>query len=321
MIDANEFKGVQDFLYYRQVRDDIRAYLDGTKELIKAETTHFGQYDYHFKWLKGEITGFAGIPNHGKSKFTIFLSALKMYYSDWKIAVYSPETSPSEFLFANYLHTLSGKGMFGKNKPTKKEIAPFEELLENNLFLCDPEKMPTVKGIMNRFRQAHEYHGCDMFIIDPFNCLDREWEMSQRDDRYVGDFLDKYRDFAKHTNTCGVVVSHPKGGMKPKKDSLDYECPTGYDLAGGAMWMNKLDNLVFIHRPNFIGEFKDTSVLARHSKIKKREIVGQGGDAFLHFDFRTNRYAIDGIAPDFGTKNVQAIDVSEPSRDEDELPF
>jgi twinkle protein len=299
MIDAKDLQGVKDFFYFRDVKDDILQFLDGTKELVRAETTHWTSYDEHFKWLRTELTGFGGIPNHGKSKFVIFLSALKMFYSKWKVAIYSPETSPSLFLFANYLHTFTGKSIFGDFKPEKGQIQLYDKLLEDRLFLCEPEKMPTFKGIIERFKNAYEYHGCDMFIIDPFNCLDREWEHSQRDDRYVGDFLDHYKDFLKQTYTCGVVVMHPKASIKRAKDGVDHDCPTAYDLAGGAMWNNKLDNLIFVHRPHIVAEWKNSTVLIRHTKIKKKEIVGNGGDAVVDFNFKTNRYCYNGLEPDF----------------------
>ncbi len=301
LIDEKELKGVGDFLYYRDVEQSIECYLNGTKKMIEAETTHFGNYDDHWKWLKGEITGFGGIPNHGKSKFVIFLTALKMFYANWKIAMYSPETTPPEFFFSNYIHTFTGYNVFSKTrKPTTGEVREVSSLLHKNLFLCEPERLPTFKGILERFQRAFEYHGCDAFIIDPFNCLDREWEHSQRDDRYVGDFLEHFKDFAKQTKTSGVIVMHPNSSIKKEKDGFNYECPNTYNLAGGAMWANKLDNLIFVHRPFFTSDKSNSEVLIRHSKIKKREIVGAGGDATVDFNFMTNRYGLAGYFPEFG---------------------
>lgn len=300
-----QLDGVSDFIYYHEVEQHINDFLDGKRKLIEAETTNFGEYDNHFKWLRGEVTGFAGIPNHGKSKFVIFLSALKMYYNNWKCAFYSPETTPPEFFYGNYIHTLTSYSLFSKTmKPSKAQVQHHRHLLEKNLYLCEPEKLPTFKGIIERFTKAHEYHNPDMFVIDPFNTLERDWENSKRDDRYVGDFLEHIKDFAKRTNTCMVVVMHPNSGIKTKKDSMDLDCPTMYNLAGGAMWGNKLDNLVFVHRPNFISDRADASVLIRHSKIKKREIVGMGGDVYIDFNFMTNRYSIAGYEPNFENEQI-----------------
>ena len=319
MINHRDLQGVGEYVYYRDVQNDIRDYISGKKEIIKAETTHFGDYDQHFKWLRTEVTGFAGIPNHGKSKYMVFLTALKMYYDNWKVAVYSPETTPSVFFFANYIHTFTGFNLFGNSKPHLSQLAKYEALLENNLYLCDPEKMPTIKGIFERFQKAYETHGCDMFVIDPFNCLEREWETSRRDDRFVGDFLDHFKEFSKNTNTCGIVVMHPNSGIRPAKGEMDYECPNMYNLAGGAMWGNKLDNLLFIHRPQFISNFRHPEVLIRHSKIKKREIVGRGGDANIEFNYLNNRYTIAGYEPEFkeGETKQQVLQPAEAI----DLPF
>ena len=308
IIRPETLSGVSDFIYYHQVEQQINDYVDGKRLLIEADTTRFGMYDQNFRWLRGEVTGFAGIPNHGKSKFVIFLSALKMYYDNWKCAFYSPETTPPEFFFGNYIHTLTGYSLFSKSlKPTKIQVAHHRNLLEKNLYLCEPEKLPTFKGILERFTKAYEYHKPDMFVIDPFNTLERDWENSKRDDRYVGDFLEHVKEFAKKTDTCLVIVMHPNAGIKTKKDGIDLECPNMYNLAGGAMWGNKLDNLIFVHRPNFLSNREDSTVLLRHSKIKKREIVGLGGDVYLDFNFRTNRYSVCGYEPPFITEAVQLV--------------
>lgn len=306
MIDENELKGVKDFLYYKDVKQDIHDYMNGEKELAQAETTRFGYYDDHFKWLRTEITGFSGIPNMGKSAFLTFLSALKMYHDKWKVAIYSPETNPPEFFYANYIHSLSTKHIFMlRNKPKVEFLREYENILDNQLFLCQPEKMPTFKGILERFTRAYEYHGCDMFIIDPFNCLDREWEHSNRDDRYVGDFLDHYKEFAVNHKAVCTVVMHPKGNMRLLKNSVDYDCPNSYDLAGGAMWSNKLDNLIFVHRPHMVSNPDDVTVTIRHSKIKKKQIVGKGGDAAMEYHFTRGRYSYMGYEPDFSKNEVQ----------------
>ena len=324
MIDVKDIQGVKDFLYYRDVRQDIRDYVLGRKELVKAETTQWSTYDQHFKWLRTEVTGVSGIPNHGKSVFMLFLAGLKMYYDNWKIAVYSPETTPPEFFYANIIHTLTGRNIFIDGfKPTVDQLHSVEPILENNLFLCEPEKMPTFKGIMERFKDACETHGVDMFIIDPFNCLEREWEHSKRDDRYVGDFLDTYKDFVKQTGTCGVVVMHPNATVETEKDSVDFKCPNTYKLAGGAMWYNKLDNLMFVHRPHFISDPQDSQVLIRHGKIKKRQLVGSGGDAYVDYNFKTNRYVYLNNEPEFSDIGESLVleKKKETEEEQEKLPF
>lgn len=322
MFDKRDIQGVRDFLYYRDVKQDIRDYIQGKKELVKADTTRWTPYDKHFSWLRTEVTGISGIPNHGKSVFMLFLACLKMYYDNWKVAVYSPETTPPEYFYANIIHTLTGRNIFSEHhKPGIDQLKKIEPMLEDNLFLCEPEKMPTYKGIMERFKDAYERHGVDMFVIDPFNCLEREWEYSKRDDRYVGEFLDHYKDFVKQTGTCGVVVMHPNATVETEKDSVDFKCPNTYKLAGGAMWYNKLDNLMFVHRPHFISDPQDSQVLIRHAKIKKRQLVGGGGDAYTDYNFKTNRYVYLTSEPDFDQKGEGLIKEDKLEEAMEKLPF
>lgn len=306
MISLEEIEGVKDFLYYKDVKEDIHGYLRGEIELIKPETTRFGYYDDHFKWLRSEVTGFSGMPNSGKSAFVNFLAALKMYYDKWKVCIYSPETAPEKFLFISFLHVLSGKNpLLMKHKPKVEFYAEFEKIIDEQLFVCAPETMPTMKGILERFKSAYEHHGVDQFILDPFNCLDREWGRHNRDDRYVAEFIDLYREFAVKTDTVCVVVMHPNARMAKAKNGIDIDVPTAYDLAGGAMWFNKLDNLIFVHRPNFISDKDDPTVLVRHQKIKKRNLVGSGGDVTVEFQPHFSRYSYMGFTPDFNNNGGQ----------------
>jgi hypothetical protein len=108
---------------------------------------------------------------------------------------------------------------------------------------------------------------------------------------------------------------HPNAGIRVKKDGLDYDCPNVYNLAGGAMWGNKLDNLVFVHRPEMISNIKSPVVMIRHAKIKKREIVGRGGDVSLMFNYMNNRYDCAGYEPNFKD------DYKQTTIQTDEVPF
>ena len=299
MINLNQLNGIGDFIYFQDVEKKITRFIETGEPFVEVHSTNFEKYDEFFKWIPSEITGVSGIPNHGKSKWVVFLAALKMYFANWNVAFYSAETYPSEFFYLNFLHTLTGKNIFRGGKPTKDEITKSSALLNKNLSLFQPDKYPTINGIMDKFTMAHEKHGCKMFVIDPFNCLDREWEKSKRDDQYVGEFLERYKEFAVKTNSCCIIVMHPNAGIKLPKNDIDFECPNVYNLAGGAMWNNKCDNIMFVHRPKFISNRTDSTVLIRHSKIKKREINGLGGDVFFDFDFKHNRYTLESSGVNF----------------------
>jgi twinkle protein len=310
MLDVDEIAGVKEFVYFKDIKEQIFDHLDG-KNLLNAETTRWPEYDQCFKWLRGETTGMGGIPNMGKSQWFMFLSSLKMKHDGWKVAIYSPESTPAMYFYANYLHTLSGFEVIKRRKITKAQVSEYGEVLNNQLYLCDPEKLPSFKGILERFTKAYEYHGCDMFALDPFNCLEREWETSKRDDQYVGDFLEHYKHFAVKTNTCCVVIIHPNSRVTLEKNGLDYQCPNAYNMAGGAMWFNKLDNLMFIHRPFFRSDKDNATVMIKHEKIKKRMIVGEGGDFDCQFDALRNTYF----------KNNQIITQYYEPQTDDGIPF
>jgi twinkle protein len=80
-----------------------------------------------------------------------------------------------------------------------------------------------------------------------------------------------------------------------KGDDGNYPCPEVFDLADGAMWNNKADNIIIYHRP--VAQTAPESPLCEfHSKkIRRQKIVGIKG----FFDFElvrsTRRFTFEGV--------------------------
>jgi hypothetical protein len=86
-----------------------------------------------------------------------------------------------------------------------------------------------------------------------------------------------------------VIVAHPKGTVK-RNDRGDFEVPDVYDLAGGAMWANKCDNVLCTWRPLHRSEPDNKTVHFISHKIKKQRQCGTPGVAEISFDRVTMRY-------------------------------
>ena len=289
---------VNDVIYLGDIRERLLdEYESG---LSKGSTTYFSGIDPHFTWLKGEITLFHGIPNHGKSKIVKQMCMIKSIKEGTKWAVFSPEEFPPTYFYSDLAHTWIGKNVDKKyrQRASKEEYNEALDFIEKHFFFIYPESaMATPEFINTKFEELIYKEGIEGCIIDPFNQLDTDMISSGiRDDIYLSNFLMKEKKFALKHNLYKIIVAHPKQ-LKKNKNGV-YDCPDVYELSGGAMWNNKCDNIIAMHRPH-IGDFELSDSSELHiQKIKKQQLVGTPGMVNLRFERAMNRYIqSDGTSP------------------------
>jgi twinkle protein len=287
--------------------DDIKSRMvEGfTHGYSKGTTTYFNQIDFCWKWKKGEVTLMGGIMNHGKSSLMLQLMLLKSVAEGTKWAVFSPEQNPPDDFYNDLIHTYIGKTTVKgyANQMSMDEYEQGMDFIKDHFYYLYPEEdAPTPEYINSRFLECiikHKVEGC---MIDPFNQLDHDWNKHGRDDRYLSVFLGDEKKFALKHNVYKIIVAHPKGDIEKIKDKnaynySNYECPDMYDLAGGAMWGNKCDNILMTYRPFYSTDKTKTDVEFRSQKIKKQKLVGIPGNVTLTFDRGSNRYLENGVSP------------------------
>jgi hypothetical protein len=103
------------------------------------------------------------------------------------------------------------------------------------------------------------------------------------------------KKFAVDNNVIFYIITHPRGDGEVFKDN--YKLPKIYALSGGAMWANKADNVLCIHRPYF-NDWENKAVIFSSQKIKKQKLNGIPGEVSLQYDRFTARYCQDnGFTP------------------------
>jgi hypothetical protein len=107
--------------------------------------------------------------------------------------------------------------------------------------------------------------------------------------------LGEFARFATQNNVFFFILSHPKGGGR-KTNTENYPCPDVYDLAGGAMWNNKMWNILIYHRPLFYSHPQDTTCELHTKKIKRKE-VGRRGFIQFEYKWQTRRFLFNGGDP------------------------
>ena len=277
---------IKDVVYAEDCRESmITGFREGYK---KAGTTYFAEFNTGYRWLKRDVTLVGGIGNHGKSTFFYQLAALRAKYNGEKFAIFSPEQYPVDYFYNDIIHMVSGCYPAAKYMGEDKYFEAMRWVNEHFFYVFPEEDSPTPDYINERFELLIKKHGITGVCVDPFNQLVNDWDSSGRDDKYISAFLQKCKRFAQIHNVYYHVIIHPKGSIS--LDGMDLRCPHVFDLAGGAMWNNHADNIIFVHKPNSISDPQSTEVLIRVAKIKKQKIVGYPGDYTLEFDRNKNRY-------------------------------
>ena len=74
----------------------------------------------------------------------------------------------------------------------------------------------------------------------------------------------------------------------------NYPCPDLFDLADGAMWNNKKDNILIYHRPNHQKDPQSPNCELHSKKIKRQKTVGKKGVVEFEYYRKSRRYFFSG---------------------------
>lgn len=294
----------------------LDVYLHGYKS---AETTHIKQLDEFFKFKRGELTLLSGVGNFGKTQYLNYLMLIKSYFDNTRWATFCPENYPASEFFLDLTEALVGTSCDGGNprKPPQKIFDNAYQFISEHFYYVYPETIsPTPEYIKTKFMEMILKEKVDGVVIDPFNQLTNDYKSANgRDDKYLETFLADCKRFAQENNIYFFIIAHPK--QMVKGDSGNYPCVDVFDLAGGAMWNNKCDNILVYHRP-FAATDPENPICEHHSKkIRRQKMIGKKGFFEFSFDRRQRRF----IFSDNPLKGNRFEYRTEMPLEEDEAPF
>jgi len=284
-IENSEFIPV-DGIYY--LEDIFPSMLENFRAGIQlAPTTRFLEMDDYFRWKKGDINLCTGYGNHGKSFFMLQLMLTKSIYDGWKWAIFSPENFPANDFYDDLVEMYVGKWLDNMSEAEYVEGCYF---IDKHIFYVYPEDEHDINSINEKFRHLVLKKGIDGVMIDPFNQLDHLQKPYQREDQYLSEILKDIKRFALLNNVCYNIVAHPKN---PTYNSQDKSLPVVdmYDIAGGAMWGNKCDQILSYYRPNYHLDKNNPDVQVHIQKLKRKRTGGKCGDFSLRLVWSKKRYA------------------------------
>lgn len=277
---------------------------------VRAETTYFNTLDVHWRWKRGDLNIIHGMPNMGKSTFYLFLCLIKAVKEGKRYCLFGPETYPAHNFYLDMIESYLGGEVAGGRNFSKDEYTKAKRFIEKHFYYIYPmDNNPTPNYIKERFFEMIIKEKVDGCIIDPWNQLDHSF--GDREDQYLSRYLGEFSRFFKENDVYGAIIAHPHKMLK--EGNKDYPCPTMYNLAGGAMWGNKADNLAAFHRPKFYSEPDDPTCEWHSQKIKRQKEVGKRGTAIFTYDWRTRRfYDVNNFCPIGGIKRPVREEIVPP---------
>ena len=254
--------------------------------------------DERFKPKKGEITVITGIGNYGKSSFKKWYQAMRILMYGEKFATFSPEDNPPEEYYHDFVEILLGCDCTpsNPNRPSKQIYEYTYDWICKHVFYVYPkDASPTPQYVMEIFLQLIIKENVDGVDIDPFNQMANNYQNFAGRDKYLEWVLSLFSRFSQVNNVYFWIIAHPK--LMVKSANGNYPCPDVFDIADGALWNNKLDNILVYHRP-FAQTEPQNPVCEFHSKkIRRQKIVGKKGFSVFEMYFKTRRFFFNGFDP------------------------
>lgn len=287
----------KDVIFGEDVKGNaLEIYSKGYENL---QSTGIDMLDEYFKMKKTEISLLTGIGNYGKSTFLKYICLMKSIIYGDKWAIFTPEENPAEEFYHDLTEIYLGCDCtpYNHNKPSKERYEAAYDFISKHFFYVYPKDVaPSPKYIKERFLELiikEKVTGC---IIDPFNQLSNDYGSSGgRSDKYLESLLSEFLRFATINNQYFFIVAHPH---KMAKDSTgNYPCPDVYDIADGAMWNNKMHNILVYHRPEHQINPQSTVCEFHSKKIKKQKIIGKKGSFQFEYLRGKRRFYFNGIDP------------------------
>ena len=256
------------------------------------------EMDDSFKPKKGEITVLTGIGNYGKSSWKKWYQAMRMILYGEKFATFSPEDNPPEEYYHDFVEILLGCDCTpaNPNRPSRQVYEYTYDFVCKHIFYVYPKNVtPTPQYIMEVFLQLIVKEGVDGVDIDPFNQLANNYQNFGGRDKYLEWVLSLFSRFSQINNVYFWIIAHP---IKMQKGSDgNYPCPDVFDIADGALWNNKLDNILVYHRPYGQTDPQNPTCEFHSKKIRRQKIVGKKGFFLFEMLFRTRRFFFNGLDP------------------------
>lgn len=251
----------------------------------------FPGLDDHYRLRLGDVCIVTGVPSAGKSSFIGDICCRMVSKWKWPVCFASFEQEPTRD-HRRMLRTWHGGGRV--IDLDTESIERSDRWIDEwfSFIVPDDESSATLDWVMERMAVAALRFGCRLFVLDPWNELEHDRPEGMSLTEYVGIALREFRRFARKYEVHLIIAAHP---AKMRRDHEGkFPIPTLYDISDSAMWANKADVGIIVHRKS------DTETLIRIAKSRYHDQTGTPGDIHAHYLWQRATYEAAGGMPKSG---------------------
>jgi twinkle protein len=283
--------------------EELRGSLNTLRNegIKKGAWTGFDSLFDKYSVKKGSTTYIYAGAHQGKSQFGFELMMNLAQYSNWRWAVYSPETGSPTEVFAELLWVYLRKPFLINDKitATDEETEKAIAFINEHFFIIDSGLQDlSIEGFYTAVEEIEEQYelkidGC---LVDPFTEIKTDVSSGVRDDIAIGQILTRIRKHSAEKDFHTIVTVHTKHQQAKYKNGVPYvDVPTMNDIAGGMQWSRKGMMVINVWRCPF-GLEDENGIPYEPNQVKitvvkaKPKIVGKLGSVTLYYDKLCNRY-------------------------------
>lgn len=234
----------------------------------------FDKFNGHYRARLGDFTVWTGIPSHGKTSFVQDLCCRLAQNHGLRIAWASFEQAPQRD------HKRAFRSWFNNCREVDQSTidkANADAWIDRHHVFLVPSEDDEVNldWLLEKMEVAVVRHECRVIVIDPWNEMDHLWERHETEAQYINRAIKTLRRFARAFQVHMIVVAHPTKQLRLGDGS--YAAPGLYDINGGAVWFNKADLGVVVHRES------ETEVRIKVAKSRFHDVIGYPGSVLMQF--------------------------------------
>lgn len=339
-IDLSESKPKNDFIHRVS---SLRTSLDNLRHYGLQRGEHVGFENLYRKYSvkEGSMTFIIASPAVGKTSIIYEMLLNLAEFSDWKIAIFSPEGGSPTDLYAELLWAHLRKPFLKHDLPnvpnaSEKEVEEAYDFIDSHFYIIDSGLRDlTAESFFRAVEDIEEEDDIKInaIVIDPIVELNINPE-SKRDDIALGSFLTRVRKFSSDKNIHTFIAIHTKAMvmLSKKKDDgttmLYYPQPTFYDTMGGMMWSRKGFMVMSLWRPPIelinpdTGDYYERNETIIEILKVKPKIMGEVGRVSLFYDVMSSRfYEKDELGNKVFSRDILSGSKIEEKVNQSEIPF
>lgn len=249
--------------------------------LPKGFKTGFPGLDQFYQVVKGHLNIITGQPTSGKSEVMDMILAGLAEDHGWNFIVFSPENHPIALHFYKIAERLIGKS---RDNMSKEELEKAKKFVGDHFFFIpSTDEGISIENLFSTVLELRKTKQVDGLLIDPWNEIENSRPKTMSEVEFLGVSLSRIRKFSRGNKIATWIVAHPAKPTKEKKTG-EYPVPDLYSISGGAMFYNKCDNGLIVHR-NFADDY--TTVIVKKIKFK---YYGTLGETHVRYDTNSGRY-------------------------------